>query len=164
MIKMVISGGQTGADQAGWRAAQAAGIETGGYMPRGFRTEDGPIPMFADLYGAAEHASLDYPPRTRANAAWADATLWFGKRRSPGYWCTRKACEEAGRPFLEVCSATMSHADVAAELTARGCEIINIAGNSESKSPGIGAAVERFLREVFRIAQAGELENLGGAD
>jgi hypothetical protein len=38
MIERVISGGQTGADQAGWRAARAAGIPTGGFMPKGFLT------------------------------------------------------------------------------------------------------------------------------
>ena len=34
MIELVISGGQTGADQAGWRSAKKAGIATGGYMPK----------------------------------------------------------------------------------------------------------------------------------
>ena len=42
MIKLVISGGQSGADQAGWRAAQACDIPTGGWMPFGFLTEEGP--------------------------------------------------------------------------------------------------------------------------
>ena len=49
MIDRVISGGQTGADQAGWRAAKASGIPTGGWMPKGFLTEDGPRPEFAGL-------------------------------------------------------------------------------------------------------------------
>ena len=52
MLDKVISGGQTGADQAGWRAARAVGIPTGGWMPLGFLTEDSPRPEFADLYGA----------------------------------------------------------------------------------------------------------------
>ena len=47
MLERVISGGQTGADQAGWRAARAFGIPTGGAMPKGFLTEDGPCPEFA---------------------------------------------------------------------------------------------------------------------
>jgi Circularly permutated YpsA SLOG family len=33
MLDKVISGGQTGAAQAGWRAARAVGIATGGWMP-----------------------------------------------------------------------------------------------------------------------------------
>ena len=33
-LERVITGGQTGADQAGWRSAQAVGITTGGWMPQ----------------------------------------------------------------------------------------------------------------------------------
>ena len=35
----IISGAQTGADQAGWRAARAFDLDTGGWMPKGFITE-----------------------------------------------------------------------------------------------------------------------------
>ncbi len=42
MLKKFISGGQTGADLAGWQAAKAHGIPTGGAVPRGFLTEDAP--------------------------------------------------------------------------------------------------------------------------
>ena len=44
MLEPVISGGQTGADQAGLRAAQACGIPTGDQAPRGWLTEAGPAP------------------------------------------------------------------------------------------------------------------------
>lgn len=78
MLEWVITGGQTGVDQAGWRAAKAAGFATGGFMPMGFRTEgqiesDGSVgpdeahPEFADLYGARDLESLEYRVRTRAN-------------------------------------------------------------------------------------------------
>jgi hypothetical protein len=49
MLDRIISGGQTGADQAGWRAARACGVPTGGFMPLGFLTEGGPRPEFAAL-------------------------------------------------------------------------------------------------------------------
>src|SRR5262245_6120448 len=58
MLDRVVTGGQTGADQAGWRVARTAGIPTGGWMTRGFLTEtpdgrgDEPHPEFAELYGA----------------------------------------------------------------------------------------------------------------
>jgi Circularly permutated YpsA SLOG family len=39
VLDRVVSGGQTGADQAGWRAARAVGLATGGWMPYGFLTE-----------------------------------------------------------------------------------------------------------------------------
>ena len=49
MIGKIISGGQTGVDQAALRAAKACGIPTGGWAPKGWRTEDGPAPWLADL-------------------------------------------------------------------------------------------------------------------
>jgi hypothetical protein len=78
MLDRIVSGGQTGADQAGWRAAKAAGIPTGGWMPLGFLTEDGPRPEFAGLYGAEECPTADYPARTRRNVIDSSATIWFG--------------------------------------------------------------------------------------
>jgi hypothetical protein len=41
MLVKIVSGGQTCADKAGWRAARAFGIPTGGWMSLGFLTEDG---------------------------------------------------------------------------------------------------------------------------
>ncbi len=35
MLDKVVSGGQTGADQAAWRVARAYRIATGGWMPAG---------------------------------------------------------------------------------------------------------------------------------
>jgi hypothetical protein len=74
MPERIVSGGQTGADQASWRAAQAMGIATGGRMPRGFLTEDGPRPEFADRYGAVAMPTGGDPERTRANARDSKAT------------------------------------------------------------------------------------------
>jgi len=42
MLERFVSGRQTGVDQAAWRAVRATGIPTGGWIPRGFLTEDGP--------------------------------------------------------------------------------------------------------------------------
>jgi hypothetical protein len=36
---IIISGGQTGADQGGLFAAEILKIKTGGYAPKGYRTE-----------------------------------------------------------------------------------------------------------------------------
>lgn len=151
MLERVISGGQTGADQAGWRAARAAGIPTGGMMPKGFLTEDGPRLDFAELYGAREHQSPSYPPRTFANASDGHATVWFGSTDSLGYLSTTTACMKAGnRPMILVTTRAIRPADVARELERLGAKVVNVAGNRESKNPGIGARVEWFLAEVFR--------------
>ena len=54
MIEKVISGGQTGADEAGLFAAKEFGIKTGGWMPRKFLNERGENPEYAELYGIQE--------------------------------------------------------------------------------------------------------------
>jgi hypothetical protein len=54
----IISGGQTGVDRGALKAAKAAGLETGGWMPRGWLSEDGPHPEFAELYGMHDNGHL----------------------------------------------------------------------------------------------------------
>jgi hypothetical protein len=78
VLECVVSGGQTGVDQAAWRAARRCDLATGGRMPKGFLTEDGPRPDFAALYDAREDESPESAARTGANVLDADATLWVG--------------------------------------------------------------------------------------
>ena len=67
MIERIISGGQTGADQTGLAVAKRLGISTGGYMPKGWLTEDGPRPDLAATYGLEEATTSTYPERTERN-------------------------------------------------------------------------------------------------
>jgi hypothetical protein len=174
MIERIISGGQTGADQGAWRAAKAAGIAVGGWMPKGFLTEAGPRPEFAELYGAREldagcppTLAGQYRERTRRNMANAQALLWFGDDSSPGGRLTIGCCHAEDKPLDRVFLTDPDMplpVDVAAWI--RGIEpapygspikVLNVAGNRESKAPGIGAWVERYLSEVFRLLrEAGE--------
>jgi hypothetical protein len=155
MLDRVISGGQTGADQAGWRAAKAAGLPTGGWMPKEFLTEDGPRPEFAELYGAAELDSEDYVRRTRANVHDSSATLRFGDLRSPGSIATHQACLAHGRSVYDVVEGRDRPSDVVAWLGTNGFKVLNVAGNRESTSPGIGERVERIVTAVFRQLERG---------
>jgi hypothetical protein len=52
-----VSGFNTGADFAAIKAAKDNGMETSGYMPKGYRTEKGTKPEYAELYGAVEHSN-----------------------------------------------------------------------------------------------------------
>lgn len=142
MIELVISGGQSGADQAGWRAAKAAGIPTGGFMPRGFKTEDGPRPEFAELYGAKEMPTADYGLRTDANVREADWVVWFGNQNSRGGRRTIRAAELYGPGWFGVDSPEDLCVDpggIARCLLKHKCRKLMVAGNRESSSPGIGA-------------------------
>src|SRR5262249_18066815 len=102
MLDKIISGGQTGADQAGWRAAKAFGGATGGAMPNGVQTENGPPPGCAEPDGAAEMPTDSYPARTEQNVRDSDATLWFGETTTSGAQATVGACHRFGKPCLPV--------------------------------------------------------------
>ena len=101
----VVSGGQTGADQAGWRAARASGLPIGGWMPRGYETEAGSRPEFARDFGAVALEG-GYRQRTQDNVRDSDATIWFGDASSLGGKTTLRACQALGRPVFLVAEGT----------------------------------------------------------
>jgi hypothetical protein len=149
MLERVVSGGQTGADQAGWRAAKALGIATGGWMPVGFVTEAGPRPDFAEPFAAVEIPGGGYPERTRTNALDLDGTVWSGDPGSPGVRTTLRACDGLGKAVYLVNEVLTQPSEVAAWIEAEEVRFLNVAGNRESTEPGIGELAERFLVEVF---------------
>jgi hypothetical protein len=163
ILERVISGGQTGADRAALAAAKATGIATGGWMPKGFRAQDGPRPEFATMYGVQEHASDRYPPRTALNVKESDATLRFATDwDSPGEALTLQMCERYGKPRLEVTpGGDLTPADVAAWLAGNNVRVLNVAGNTERISPGIEAFTVAFLAEVLRVLREREGNPLG---
>lgn len=153
MIELCVSGGQTGSDQAGWRAAKATGIATTGWMPRNFLTETGPRPEFAEMYGAKSHRSASYRDRTISNIGLADMTLLFGDPRSPGGRLVQNEAIDINHPVTVIGDpCKMPPAYVATIIRRYGdVRAINVAGNRESKAPGIGAWVEAYMLELFRI-------------
>jgi Circularly permutated YpsA SLOG family len=150
MLEKIISGGQSGADQAAWRAAEAYGIATDGWMPKGFLTEDGPRPEFAARFGAREMPTGSYPARTEQNVQESDATLWFGETTTAGAQATVGACHRLGKPCLPIYpGASFEPSHVAVWIAERKIQVLNVAGNRERDEPGIGDRVERFLGELL---------------
>jgi len=161
MLTKVISGGQTGADQAGLRAAKICGLETGGWMPKGFKTESGPRPEFAITYRVREHKSDKFPPRTRQNIRDSDGTLMFSADlHSHGSQLTVCVCVEYVNPCLCPVVTIGTPSDqvrwsaVADWIEKNQIKTLNVAGNRESKAPGIGDWVEHFLIGVFMELRA----------
>jgi hypothetical protein len=149
-VMKVISGGQTGADIGGIVGARRVGIATGGFAPKGWKTEKGPKPELAD-YGLVEHESTDYAARTVANVNLADATLIFSRNvNSPGTRKTLSAAIHHNKPHL-----CLDPGDINAEkevhefLEKHHPVILNIAGNRESQSPGISKQVARLIERVL---------------
>ena len=154
----IISGGQTGADQAGLYAAKELGIETGGAMPQRFKTESGPRPEFRELFNITESLSPRYRNRTMLNVALSDVTILFGKD-SAGSRATKHSAQIYKRPLFYV---PWQHGDpfgfFAQEdyinqlnefLVENNPATINIAGNRESVNPGIFDFTKQFLIKSF---------------
>lgn len=99
MVK-VISGGQTGVDQIALEVAMDLGLETGGWMPKGFLTEDGHRPEMRELYGMEESNSSDYPTRTELNVCEGDITIILNRAMGPGSRLTQRLCRKHKKPCL----------------------------------------------------------------
>src|SRR5210317_1476146 len=129
----VISGGQTGADQAGLYAAKEVGWETGGYAPKGWRTQGEPAPQLMALFGVQEHFKYEYPPRTELNVKNSDCTFRLAHNfNSPGEKCTLKFIKKHGKPCMDInINDPVNPFIVAKWLKLNKYEIINIAGNSD---------------------------------
>jgi hypothetical protein len=152
MLEKIISGGQTGVDQAGWRAAKSFGVSTGGRVPAGFLMEDGPRPDLAEVYGAAEVQGEGPLSWAEENAQQSDATLWFGETTSQNAQQVVGACHRFGKPCLPLYpAASFEPSHVASWLSENEVRMLNVAGQCESESPGIGVRVERFLGQVLRL-------------
>lgn len=149
----VISGGQTGADQAGLKAAKACGLETGGWLPKGCVTLDGPRPDLLAEYGMQEFPTPGYPARTEANVRDSDGTLRFAKTfSSAGEKCTLRAINWFNRPHFDInINKPKSKEEVLSWIKKHDIKVLNIAGNSEQTAPGIGDFVLHFLTEIFSV-------------
>jgi hypothetical protein len=160
VLAKIISGGQTGVDQAALRAARAAGIPTGGHAAKGWLTEAGPDPALAD-FGLVEAPVAGYPARTWLNVVAADAALWFGDPASPGGKLTLSSCRANSIPCLVV-RESITPEYVAGWLRdyvflgREGGATLLVAGNRESSAPGIGDRVEAFLGRTLGLLREGQ--------
>lgn len=160
MLELIISGGQTGADMGGLKAAQAIGLKTGGNAAKSYKTEDGQNKELESLYNLTDHKKLDYKQRNIENVKEADATILFGHLSSRGAIVTKNACKSYTKPLLEISDDVIDEIGTTAKIerflveqfpflySKRG--ILNIAGNRESKNLGIESRVETVLLKSFK--------------
>lgn len=160
MLRKVISGLQMGADIAGVIAAKHCGLKTSGWMPKGFKTEQGYYPFFAEIFGAKETQSDGYGTRTDWNARDSDGTLIVSSNwRSPGTVMTKRVCTNYGKPTLDITFNKQSTPEALADrvidwIYNEHIQVLNVAGNRESVSPGIKVWATRLLIEVFHTVLA----------
>ncbi len=143
----IISGGQTGADRAALDAAIELSIPHGGWLPRGRKAEDGPVP---DHYRLQEMTSRKYRDRTLQNILDSDATLIvsFGPLTG-GSALTEALAIRHDRPclHLDMEEITMEQAVAALEKWVRKFAVctLNVAGPRASGEPRIYDTVKEIL-------------------
>lgn len=164
--RRIISGGQTGVDQAALRAAETCGLALGGWCPPGRVCESGIIPSRFQLQETPAERSPGAPDiprsqRTEWNVRDSDATLILqpGSRDKvdPGTGWTRICAERYKKPLL-VCDLADPEAPVKIGqwLRAISIETLNVAGPSEGAVPGIEDEAYALLVRVFSGDAEGE--------
>ena len=151
MLKRIVSGGQTGVDRGALSAALAAGMDAGGWCPKGRRAEDGTIP---DDYPVQEMESADYAVRTKANVRDSDATLVLthNPELSGGTKLTRTFAVELKKPHLwadpsgDLAAGARRVADW---VESEDVSVLNVAGPRESGEPGIQGEAEEFVAALI---------------
>ncbi|MDH3328229.1 MAG: putative molybdenum carrier protein [Desulfobulbaceae bacterium] len=161
----IISGGQTGADRAALDAAIKMGIPHGGWLPRGRKTEDGPLPK---RYALRELDSDNYKKRTEKNVTASDGTLIvaYGPLNG-GTALTESLTIKHDRPCLvldlEEISPVQAVEATRKWLMEKRISILNVAGPRASGEPRIYKAVKKLLLALDweNIEQAIEERNYG---
>lgn len=163
----VISGGQTGVDQAALRTASGLNIPTGGWMPWGYCTEDGPRPLMRHQFGMRQHVSVDYAPRTAANIEWSDFTLILVRGApGPGTLLTIRTAKGKKKPHVmmpvdyetpEEWRATVASVAERIASTPKTSPdelfTLNVAGPRESTNRGVETAAQILLAGLFTELQ-----------
>ena len=151
----IISGGQIGADLAALEWAKQNGLETGGWMPKGFKNKNGDNPDFGEKFGMIETNDGGYPARTRLNVEAGDITLRFGSNFSTyGELCTARFIKQFMKPHLDIPINPMSldiqmpYIYVADWIRVYRPEVINVAGNARREFEGV---IKWFLDRTYGI-------------
>ena len=151
MLTKITSGGQTGADRAALDVAIEFKIPHGGWIPKGRRTEDGPLP---DRYLLRETNNIGYPQRTELNILESDATLIFSHGKlAGGSALTNKLAIKHSRPCLHVNLNEISEYKaveiIRFWIDAQEIDILNVAGSRSSKDPLIYESVKDLIKSVL---------------
>lgn len=155
MLRKILSGGQTGADQGALDAAIRLGIPHGGWVPKGRKTETGRLP---DRYSLRESPSGRYADRTERNVLDADGTVIISHGSlSGGSELTRKMAIRHNRPWIHIDLNHNTKFQASMVLSkwvkSNRIEVLNVAGPRASHDPDIYNAVAGIIESAFFLLQ-----------
>ena len=151
LIAKIISGGQTGADRAALDVAIELGVPHGGWIPKGRKTERGPLPA---KYQLTEMPTDSYPKRTEQNVVDSDGTLIISHGElTGGSDYTRMMAAKHGKPWIHV-DANKHSIEAAVEIirawiNGNDIEVLNVAGPRANRDPKIYSTTKKVLRTVL---------------
>lgn len=156
-IKKIISGGQTGVDQAALQAGLDLGFRIDGWCPPGRKCENGTIPdkfpLKETIHDRSQKAlNIPRSQRTEFNVRDADASLILkpDHLKDSGTECTEQFARKYNKPILQTDPFAFNAKEVISEwLNSESVTILNIAGPSENTVPGIYNQVYNLLIRVF---------------
>jgi hypothetical protein len=164
LITKIISGGQTGIDQAALLVASEMGIETEGWCPRGGLDENNR--SLLGQYNLKEIPGLNLeesiPARTKRNIDDSDGTLIIVPSISDthkipdGTTLTIEYAKQKNKPCLIIAINDIDHNNSCHAKTIKNwikehnIKILNIAGPRESSHPGIGEAAASIFRRFIQ--------------
>lgn len=156
MIEKIVSGGQTGVDQAALSMAKDAGIAIGGWCPKGGLDANGVnvLPVYSEL---KEATTTNPDERTQLNIEDSDGTLIIvpcmplpvsivdGTRLTIDY------AMQKNKPYLVVSLEENDAAvnDILHWIDENRIAVLNIGGPRESSWPGIHQTTCILFQELF---------------
>ena len=147
-IEKIISGGQAGADRAALDFAIDNDIAHGGWIPKGRKTEEGPLSL---KYYLQEMSTGDYSKRTEKNVLDAEGTVIVSHGfLNGGSALTREFALKHKKPWIHIDMKEMFLKEASSKfvswLEANKINVLNVAGPRASKDPAIYDATLRLLK------------------
>lgn len=151
MITKIISGGQTGADRAALDFAIAHNIPHGGWIPKGRKTEEGPLP---DKYQLQEMPTRSYVNRTEKNILDSDGTLVVSHGKlTGGSALTRELAKKHKKPCIHMDLDKVNPSEatciIAGWIKKHHITVMNVAGARASKDSKIYQAIFDLLEAAI---------------
>ncbi|MBW2367218.1 MAG: putative molybdenum carrier protein [Deltaproteobacteria bacterium] len=154
MVKKIISGGQTGAQQGALDAVIEFGIPYGGWIPKGRLTEDGPLQgmlTFTEMPTKSDKAC------TEQNVVDSDGTVIISRGRLKGGSAyTKKMAKRHNNPYLHInlkkTATFFAASEIIKWVEENDIEVLNVTGPRENKDPFICKDVQKIIEGVYYLS------------